>query len=226
MGWVSTWFNSGNLFDLPIALSARLRICLLYPLQRGGELLKKGGSLVCHKTASDDESIVLKLCVKYPSIATTSRPTQIGEVVSVWSFIYKSNRSVSKLFGFNKTACKEKLIRNDTKMLIWTYNERDSLTSWHEITQDDLICQSICWGVSPTDGLAIMWHIPAKLSSAQSRRAVNKNGNIHDYVKLRRGSSQLSFMYVLFYFNIFLITRFRVVVSFEAPLDHNTIKQW
>ena len=24
-------------------------------------------------------------------------------------------------------------------------------------------------GVSPTDGLALMWHIPAKLSSAQSR---------------------------------------------------------
>ena len=28
----------------------------------------------------------------------------------------------------------------------------------------------ICWGVFPTDGLALMWHIPAKLSSAQSRR--------------------------------------------------------
>ena len=26
-----------------------------------------------------------------------------------------------------------------------------------------------CWGVSPTDGLALMWHILVKLSSAQSR---------------------------------------------------------
>ena len=76
-------------------------------------------------------------------------------------------------------------------------------------------------GVSPTDGLALMWHIPAKLSSAQSRRAVTMNSNIHDCVKLRRDFSQLSFMYVRFPFNIFLITHFRVVLSFEPPLDHN-----
>ena len=77
-----------------------------------------------------------------------------------------------------------------------------------------------CWGVSPTDGLVLMWHIPAKLSSEQSQQAVTENGNIHDCVKLRRGFSQLSFMYVLFSFNIFLITHFWVVLSFEPPLDH------
>ena len=26
-----------------------------------------------------------------------------------------------------------------------------------------------CWGVSPTDGLAFMWDLPAMLSSAQAR---------------------------------------------------------
>ena len=36
------------------------------------------------------------------------------------------------------------------------------------------------------------------------------------------GFSQLSFIYVLFSFNIFLIPHFRVVLSFEPPLDHNT----
>ena len=77
-------------------------------------------------------------------------------------------------------------------------------------------------GCLPTDGLALMWHIPATLSSAQSRQAVIKNGcNVHDCVKLRRGFSQLSFMYVLFSFNIFLITHFRAVLSFETPLEHN-----
>ena len=40
-------------------------------------------------------------------------------------------------------------------------------------------------------------------------------------VKLRRGLSQLSFVNVLFSFNIFLITYFYVVLSFEPPLDHN-----
>ena len=80
-----------------------------------------------------------------------------------------------------------------------------------------------CWDVSPTVGLALMWHIPAKLSCAQSRRAVTKNGcNVHDCVKVRRGFSQLSFMYVLFSFNIFFITHFRVVLSFQPPLEHNT----
>ena len=50
-------------------------------------------------------------------------------------------------------------------------------------------------------------------------------------LKLRRGLSQLSFVYVLFAFNIFLITYFWVVSSFEPPLDHNRfsidfIKEW
>ena len=40
-------------------------------------------------------------------------------------------------------------------------------------------------------------------------------------IKLRTGFSQLSFVYVLFAFNIFLITNFCVVSSFEPPLDHN-----
>ena len=35
------------------------------------------------------------------------------------------------------------------------------------------------------------------------------------------GFSQLSFINVLFPFNIFIITHFRVVLSFEPPLDHN-----
>ena len=41
--------------------------------------------------------------------------------------------------------------------------------------------------VFPTDGLALLWHIPTKLSSAQTQRAVTKNGNIHDSVKLGVG---------------------------------------
>ena len=40
-------------------------------------------------------------------------------------------------------------------------------------------------------------------------------------VTLMRGFSQLSFMHVPFAFNIFLITYFCVVSSFEPPLDHN-----
>ena len=77
----------------------------------------------------------------------------------------------------------------------------------------------------PTDGLALMWHILIKLSSEQSRWTVTKNVNIHDCVKLRGGFSQLSFMYLLFSFNIFLITHFRVVLSFEPPLDRNNIQE-
>ena len=40
-------------------------------------------------------------------------------------------------------------------------------------------------------------------------------------VKQRRGFSQLSFVYVLFSFNIVLIAYFRVVLSIEPLLDHN-----
>ena len=83
--------------------------------------------------------------------------------------------------------------------------------------------QTRCWGASPKDGLALMWHIPSKLYSAQSRQAVPKNGNIHDCVKPRKVFSQLSFVYLLFSFNIFLITYFRVVLSFEPPLGHSTM---
>ena len=43
-------------------------------------------------------------------------------------------------------------------------------------------------------------------------------------IKLRRGFSQLSFVYVLFAFNIFLISYFCVVSSFEPPLDPNNVK--
>ena len=78
---------------------------------------------------------------------------------------------------------------------------------------------TMCWAVSPTVRLAIMWHILTKLSSAQYWWAVTKNGNIPDCVKLRRGFSQLSFMYVLFPFSIFLITHFWVVLSFNPPPD-------
>ena len=52
----------------------------------------------------------------------------------------------------------------------------------------------------------------------QTRRAGTNNGNIHDYVKLRRSFSQLSFMYVLFSFNVFFNTHFRVMLSFERHL--------
>ena len=82
----------------------------------------------------------------------------------------------------------------------------------------------MCWGDSPTDELALMWPIPAKLSSVQSRRSRHQERiNVHDCVKLRRGFFQLSFLYVLFSFNIFFITYFRVVLSFQPPLDHNNM---
>ena len=53
-------------------------------------------------------------------------------------------------------------------------------------------------------------------------RAVTKNGsNVHDCAKLRRGFSLLLFMYVKLSFNIFLISHFRVVLSFQPPLDYD-----
>ena len=60
--------------------------------------------------------------------------------------------------------------------------------------------------------------------SAQSRRAVTKNRcNVHDCIKLGRGFSQLSFMYVLFSFNICFYLSFpsRVIISPPPPVDHN-----
>ena len=84
----------------------------------------------------------------------------------------------------------------------------------------------LCVGVSP-----LQMDSPScdtyQLSSIQRSlgRAVTKNGcNVHDCIKLRRGFSMLSFIYVLFSFNIFLIPHFRVVFSFQPPLDHNTVK--
>ena len=85
----------------------------------------------------------------------------------------------------------------------------------------------------------VLWHIvgvsPLQMDSPSCEtyqvssplrrlgRAVTKNGcNVHDCVKLRRSFSQLSFLYLLFSFYIFLITHFRVVLSFQPPLDHNT----
>ena len=61
-----------------------------------------------------------------------------------------------------------------------------------------------------------------RLSSLLSNLGAVTDVNIHDLVKLRRGFSQLSFIYVLFSFNIFFITHFWVVLSFKPPLDHNT----
>ena len=53
-----------------------------------------------------------------------------------------------------------------------------------------------------------MWHIPAKLSSAQSRWSVTKNGNIHDCVNLRRdfSSYRLSMYYFLSIYFLSLIS--------------------
>ena len=86
-------------------------------------------------------------------------------------------------------------------------------------------------GVSPIDGLVLMWHIPTELSSVQSRFSLTLSESlpravIFLIVKLRRGLSLLSFVCVLFAFNIFLITYFCVVSSFEPHLDHNRNKTW
>ena len=79
-----------------------------------------------------------------------------------------------------------------------------------------------------------MWHIPTELSSAQTQsRSQSQTQSrfclyeplpravIFLIVKLGRGFSQLSFVYILFAFKIFLITYFCVVSSFEPPLDHH-----
>ena len=62
----------------------------------------------------------------------------------------------------------------------------------------------------------------SSLLSSLGETSPRTDANIHDCVKLRKGFSQLLFMYVLFSFNIFLITHFQVVLSFELPFDHNT----
>ena len=85
-----------------------------------------------------------------------------------------------------------------------------------------------CVGVSPIDGLVLMWNIPTELSSAQSQSRFCLSESlpraiIFLIVKLRRGFSQLSFVYVLFALNIFLITYFCIVSSYEPPLHHNTL---
>ena len=95
------------------------------------------------------------------------------------------------------------------------------------------ILQSV--GVSPINGLVLMWHIPTELSSARSQSQTQSRTQtrfclceslaravIFLIVKLVRGFSQLSLVNVLFAFNIFLIAYFCVVSSFEPPLDHNT----
>ena len=64
------------------------------------------------------------------------------------------------------------------------------------------------------------------LSLGQSRSSLRvplPRAVIFMIVKPWRGFSQLSFVYVLFSFNIFLITYFWVVLSFQPPLDHNDI---
>ena len=87
-------------------------------------------------------------------------------------------------------------------------------------------------GVSPIDGLVLMWRIPTELSSAQTQSRTQSRFCLSEplpgaviflIVKLMRVFSLLSFVYILFAFNIFLITYFCVVSSFEPPLDHNTI---
>ena len=90
--------------------------------------------------------------------------------------------------------------------------------------------------MSPIDGLVLMWHIPMELSSAQSQSQLQSQTQswfclsellpcavIFLIVKLRRGFSQLSVVYVRFAINIFLITYFCDVSSFEPPLDNNTM---
>ena len=82
-------------------------------------------------------------------------------------------------------------------------------------------------GMSPIDGLVLMWHIPTEPSSVQSQSRFCLSESLPSaviflIVKPWRGFSQLSFVYVLFAFNIFLIRCFCVVSSFEPPLDHNT----
>ena len=63
------------------------------------------------------------------------------------------------------------------------------------------------------------------LVSVQSQSSLSEplpRAAIFLIVKLRRGFSHVSFVYVLFPFSIFLITYFCVVSSFEPPLDHNS----
>ena len=48
------------------------------------------------------------------------------------------------------------------ELLVWNWN------ALNPTTVKIIFYLEECWGVSSTDGLALMWHIPTKLSSAQS----------------------------------------------------------
>ena len=93
------------------------------------------------------------------------------------------------------------------------------VTQSHKIDYTRAV-QRIVLGFSLTDEPPTMWHIPAKVSSAQSQWAVNKN-RCNSCVKLRRGFSQLSFMYVLLSVNIFLSLISESCYHFQPPLSHN-----
>ena len=70
-----------------------------------------------------------------------------------------------------------------------------------------IISPALLWSYIMLGCLPYRWtrpHVTYTFFSEQSRRAVTKNGNIHDCVKLSRGFSQLLLMYVLFFSIYFL----------------------
>ena len=82
-----------------------------------------------------------------------------------------------------------------------------------------------CWGVpyrwTCPHVTYTNWTVSVQSQSQRSLSELLRRVVIFLIVKLRRGFSLLSFVFVLFAFNIFLITYFCVMSSFEPPLDHN-----
>ena len=67
---------------------------------------------------------------------------QLNLIFSVWYYLLGFHLLVKKIYSkiifiFNG---KKKPLKNDTKMLIWMYNECKSLISRHKITLDWLTC--------------------------------------------------------------------------------------
>ena len=95
---------------------------------------------------------------EFPFIAITPRSTLTRSSSACEGPISVSNRSVQKLFIFDRPVCKQtnkqkhlkkSLLRNNsTKYVNMKYKERDSLTSKHKITLNGCLA-----------GYFVLWHI-------------------------------------------------------------------
>ena len=134
------------------------------------------------------------------------------EVVKLVRFPSMGQIDLFKNYSYSIWLCAKNFVTTQ-KMEIWTYNERDSLTFWHKISQDRLLCRS-------NQSIYELRLISAKSEIRDARKYEGVKNKSKSTFKLRRvvdkfvARKMSIYIYVYIYMRVCLCTCVCIWVGF------------